>query len=60
MSGINEFIFDYLFFPLLFILIVSMSGFLYVEHQKKGALYQECITTNYDKFQCYSMIYGDK
>ncbi len=23
-------------------------------------LYTECLTTDYDKFQCYSMIYGDK
>jgi hypothetical protein len=60
MSDINEFIFHYLFFPLLLILIISMSGFLYVEHKNKGVLYQECITTKYDKFQCYSMIYGDK
>ena len=21
-------------------------------------LYNECLTTDYDKFQCYSMIYG--
>jgi hypothetical protein len=27
---------------------------------KKSELYNECITTEYDKFQCYSMIYGDK
>lgn len=26
----------------------------------KSSLYEECISTNYDKFQCYSMIYGDK
>ena len=26
----------------------------------KEDLYDECITTDYDKFQCYAMIYGDK
>lgn len=26
----------------------------------KSALYKECIATDYDKFQCYAMIYGDK
>ena len=26
----------------------------------KSELYAECIITDYDKFECYSMIYGDK
>ena len=27
---------------------------------KKSEIYAECLETDYDKFQCYSMIYGDK
>lgn len=30
------------------------------ETATKQKLYTECLTTDYDKFQCYSMIYGDK
>ena len=28
--------------------------------KEKRLFYNECITTDYDKFQCYAMIYGDK
>ena len=30
------------------------------EYLTKEDLYAECLTTDYDKFQCYAMIYGDK
>ena len=38
--------------------IVAVYG-VYDSKEKK-LLYAECITTDYDKFQCYAMIYGDK
>lgn len=37
-----------------FIVEISNTG------KTRDALYAECLTTDYDKFQCYSMIYGDK
>ena len=30
------------------------------DFKEKRLFYNECITTDYDKFQCYAMIYGDK
>ena len=42
-----------------YIVIAEYSKSL--EKQKtQQATYSECLTANYDKFQCYSMIYGDK
>ena len=48
----------------LVLLIITISTYFLIEFsnegKKKDALYAECIATKYDKFQCYSMIYGDK
>ena len=60
MSELNEFIFDYIFFPVIFLLIGLILIYTYNEEQTKSALYSECIETEYNKFECYSMIYGDK
>jgi hypothetical protein len=42
-------------FALIFVLVFGISDF-----RDSRLLYNECITTDYDKFQCYAMIYGDK
>ena len=41
------------------LLLIEYSKQLEKEELQKTT-YNECIGTNYDKFQCYSMIYGDK
>jgi len=60
MSELNEFIFNYIFFPVIFLLIGLILIYTYNEEQTKIALYSECIETERNKFECYSMIYGDK
>ena len=60
MSGLNDFIFEYIFFPLIFLLIGLILVYTYNEEQTKSVLYSECLETEYNKFECYSMIYGDK
>ena len=41
--------------------LVSLGIYSILEKGKiKSELYAECIKTDYDKFECYSMIYGDK
>jgi hypothetical protein len=52
-------------FALSIILILALIlGVVVVDayHEKivKKKLNSECVTTDYDKFQCYAMIYGDK
>ena len=41
-------------------ILLSAPYFIYKGAERKRDLYTECITTDYDKFECYSMIYGDK
>ena len=60
MGRLNDFIFDYVLFALIFLLIGLIIIYGYNEEQTKSALYSECIETEYNKFECYSMIYGDK
>ncbi len=60
MSELNEFIFNYIFFPVIFLLIGLILIYTYNEEQTKSALYSECIETEHNKFECYSMIYGGK
>ena len=60
MSELNDFIFDYVLFALTFFLIGLILIYAYNEEQTKSALYSECIETEHNKFECYSMIYGDK
>jgi type III secretory pathway component EscR len=49
---------------IVFIFVCSLVVVEYVKQLNKEELqkvtYEECIKTDYDKFQCYSMIYGDK
>jgi hypothetical protein len=40
-------------FALIFVLAYGLYDF-----KESRLLYNECITTDYDKFQCYAMIYG--
>ena len=41
--------------------LVSLGIYSILEKEKiKSGFYAECIITDYDKFECYSMIYGDK
>ena len=42
------------------VLIVLLCAASVSDSNSKSEFYSECITTDYDKFQCYSMIYGDK
>jgi hypothetical protein len=54
---------DIVILPFILILmcgLLSMPYFMYKSAERKDGLYEECITTDYDKFQCYAMIYGDK
>ena len=52
----------------LLLLVAILLGFIVYgfaivlpeDRKIRGSLYTECLTTDYDKFQCYSMIYGDK
>ena len=37
-----------------------LVGIIVADRPKKSELYVECLETDYDKFECYSMIYGDK
>lgn len=60
MSGLNDFLFEYIFFPVIFLLIALILVDSYYEAETKNALYSECLETEYNKFECYSMIYGDK
>ena len=39
--------------------LLSMPYVIYKSVQHKRDFYTECITTDFDKFQCYAMIYGD-
>tara|TARA_R110000803_G_scaffold105474_1_gene173653 strand:+ start:221 stop:406 length:186 start_codon:yes stop_codon:yes gene_type:complete len=36
------------------------TSVVFGQKAKIAKLYAECITTDYDKFQCYSMIYGGR
>lgn len=58
MSKLNDFLFDYVFLPVIFSLIFIVIVSVYIDTTKKDALYSECLETEYNKFECYSMIYG--
>lgn len=48
---------------LLFLVVAVTYMILIVEprsQERKNTLYSECLETDYNKFECYSMIYGDK
>lgn len=55
---------------LILLVLVILIGAVYIvitEYKKdldkqdlQFVTYSECLATDYDKFQCYSMIYGDK
>ena len=55
-----DIIFDWFIAPLLLLLVVLFIVGLNNDTRTKKDLYTECLKTDYDKFQCYSMIYGDK
>jgi len=60
MSGLKDIICDYiLIFAVLSALCFVFVG-AYYKSETKSALYSECLETEYNKFECYSMIYGDK
>tara|TARA_R110000851_G_scaffold318917_1_gene483092 strand:- start:244 stop:429 length:186 start_codon:yes stop_codon:yes gene_type:complete len=46
------------FLVTIFFAVASMPYFIYKGAERKAELYNECVTTDYDKFQCYAMIYG--
>ena len=58
MSKLNDFLFDYVFFPVIFSLIFILIISVYIDTTEKNELYSECLKTEYNKFECYSMIYG--
>ena len=54
-------------FTFIVIMLVIVCYIGAVEYSKQldkeeiqALTYTECLATDYDKFQCYSMIYGDK
>ena len=58
---------DNIVFFLIVLVIVGVVYIVITEYIKglekqnlQKVTYNECIKTDYDKFQCYSMIYGDK
>ena len=51
---------DWIPAAILLIAWLALVGNIRQEESEKEALYDECLTTDYDKFQCYAMIYGDK
>jgi hypothetical protein len=50
------------FFGVIVVILVLAFVLVYgiCDFRDSRLLYNECLTTNYDKFQCYAMIYGDK
>ena len=56
----DDFFFDWVLKPLIIALIAVLFVLEWASSEDKQDLYKECITTDYDKFQCYSMIYGDE
>lgn len=60
MDNFNNFICDYILFPTIFVIIVVIGFYINDKSHIKEELYNECLTSKYDKFQCYAMIYGDK
>ena len=59
--------FEYLFEVIAIVVLISLCSLIVVTYSKQlekeelqKATYKECAKTDYDKFQCYSMIYGDK
>jgi len=63
MADLIEFIASIIIICLVLFLLVFIpfGAYSIIESSNtKEALYTECLTTDYDKFQCYSMIYGDK
>jgi hypothetical protein len=54
--------------PIIILLVIALTLAAYLWFSsfesefktKRSELYNECITTDYDKFQCYAMIYGDR
>ena len=58
MSKLNDFLFDHVFFPVMISLIFIVVAIAYIDATEKKALYSECLETEYNKFECYSMIYG--
>ena len=50
----------FIFVFILMCTVLSLPYFVYESAKRKHAIYSECLTTDYDKFQCYAMIYGDK
>ena len=51
---------DWIPAAILLVVWLTLSEDFRQEENKKASLYAECLTTDYDKFQCYAMIYGDK
>ncbi len=60
MNRLSDFIIEHILLPVIFLLIGFLFVGIYYEAETKSALYSECLETEYNKFQCYSMIYGDK
>ena len=58
-EGFLMYLFIAAFIAAFALLLIEYSKQLDKEEMQK-ATYNECIETDYDKFQCYSMIYGDK
>jgi hypothetical protein len=54
-DGLVLFCFILVILAFIFVLVYGISDF-----RDSRLLYNECITTDYDKFQCYAMIYGNK
>ena len=54
----------FIFIVCFIFILVCIVGIEYDKGLDKEALkketYSECLVADYDKFQCYSMIYGDK
>ena len=55
-----NFLVEWVCLPLLVVLVIALVVSEHGKSENKELLYNECLTTDYDKFQCYSMIYGDK
>ena len=47
-------------FAIILALFLWTTSVVFGHKAKIAKLYDECITTDYDKFQCYAMIYGGR